>query len=58
MSETFPIIEVTPDAREGARVEPMGTKRKFWYRAPDGSRWLFKFNRPGHGEDWAEKNSL
>ncbi len=36
-------------------MEPMGTKRKFWYRAPDGSRLLFKFNRPGHGEDWAEK---
>ena len=55
MTQYFPIIVVSPEAREDARVEPMGTKRKFWYRTPDGGRWLFKFNRPAHGEDWAEK---
>lgn len=55
MSVFFPIVVVSPEARERARVEPMGTKRKFWHRAPDQSRWLFKYNRPDTGEDWAEK---
>ncbi|MGB1017302.1 MAG: HipA domain-containing protein, partial [Nannocystaceae bacterium] len=32
----------------------MGSKEKFWYREAQTS-WLFKFCRPGTGEDWAEK---
>ncbi|MGZ5003926.1 MAG: hypothetical protein ACXWG7_00220 [Chthoniobacterales bacterium] len=36
------------------RVEELGSKPKFWVRLPDYS-WLFKFGRPGTGEDWAEK---
>jgi hypothetical protein len=32
-------------------IEPVGSKRKFWYA--DG-QLLFKENRPGTGEDWAE----
>ena len=35
--------------------EDMGSKRKFWRRAPDGRLWLFKAPRPDTGEHWAEK---
>ena len=37
----------------------MGTKRKFWYRAPgtNGPDWLFKHPRENTGEHWAEKIS-
>lgn len=37
--------------------EQMGTKEKFWFSAPDGRRWLFKFARHHeevNGADWAE----
>lgn len=54
MNEPYPIIQVAESARELAAIEPMGTKRKFWFR-DEGQRWLFKFNRAGTGEDWAEK---
>ncbi|MEX1361901.1 MAG: HipA domain-containing protein [Nannocystaceae bacterium] len=33
----------------------MGTKAKFWYRAPNGEEWLFKFARDRTGEHWSEK---
>ncbi|MGB7159584.1 MAG: HipA domain-containing protein [Tepidisphaeraceae bacterium] len=33
----------------------MGTKEKFWFEHTDGNRWLFKFNRHGHGDDWSER---
>lgn len=36
-------------------MEQMGTKRKFWYENDRGELWLFKYARPGIGEDWAEK---
>lgn len=40
------------------RNESLGTKRKLWLRAPDGSPWLFKQVREdgsgARGEDWAE----
>jgi hypothetical protein len=49
----YPIIQLPPAARD--RSEPMGTKEKFWFEHIDGKRWLFKFNRTGHGEDWSEK---
>ncbi len=49
----YPIIEVPPDAAN--RTEWMGSKEKFWFGEPDETRRLFKFGRPQHGEDWAEK---
>jgi hypothetical protein len=49
----YPVIVVSPSRREGE--EPMGTKRKFWWRDDEGRRWLFKYGREGTGEDWAEK---
>jgi hypothetical protein len=48
----YPIVNVSDAEPEGA--EQMGTKRKFWFRR-NGERWLFKYNRHGHGEDWSEK---
>lgn len=36
-------------------IEFMGSKEKTWFTHEDGRRWLFKANRPGTGEDWAEK---
>ena len=48
----FPIVPVDP--RLALNLEPLGTKRKFWYR--DASRrMLFKAEERGTGEDWAEK---
>jgi hypothetical protein len=37
--------------------EPLGSKRKLWLRdvAGEKPRLLFKYNRPGTGEDWSEK---
>lgn len=51
MSDIFPIIRVTGEVRD----EQLGTKRKFWCIDPQDRFWLFKFNRPNNGEDWAEK---
>lgn len=53
MSGTYPILILPPDARDTS--EPMGTKEKFWFEHTDGARWLFKFNRSGHGDDWSER---
>ncbi len=53
MSGTYPIIVLPPGARDTS--EPMGTKEKFWFEHTDGNRWLFKFNRQGHGDDWSER---
>lgn len=36
-------------------LEPMGTKRKFWYDDESLGRVLFKEVREGSGEDWSEK---
>ena len=52
MADPFPIIEISDPG--GEKSEPMGTKEKFWV-AHGHRRWLFKYNRPGHGEDWSEK---
>ena len=51
----YPILEVRADWQPAP--EPMGSKRKFWFRTDDagGSDWLFKYPRPGTGEHWAEK---
>lgn len=48
----FPIIKVDPQKAEA--LEPLGTKRKFWYSDNRG-RILFKAEERGTGEDWAEK---
>jgi hypothetical protein len=48
----YPIVQV--DSSRAVELEPLGTKRKFWYT--DGSRRvLFKAEERGTGEDWAEK---
>ncbi len=36
-------------------VEPLGTKRKFWFTDSENRRMLFKAEERGTGEDWAEK---
>jgi hypothetical protein len=51
----YSVIEVPLDAP--TQLEQLGTKGKFWYRAGNGSRTLFKEGRPGTGENWAEKVS-
>jgi hypothetical protein len=51
----YRVIEVPVDAP--TQLEQLGTKGKFWYRAEDDSRVLFKEGRPGMGENWAEKVS-
>jgi hypothetical protein len=46
-----------PGVRVPENREPLGSKQKLWWRDPSGSepRLLFKYNRPGTGEDWSEK---
>jgi hypothetical protein len=46
-----------PGARIPENREPLGSKQKLWFRSPskDEPRLLFKYNRPGTGEDWSEK---
>ncbi|MEP9395141.1 hypothetical protein ABLE94_23180 [Gordonia sp. VNK1] len=58
-------VEVVDDwvsDADGAQLrtadEPLGTKEKFWVRAPNGVRYLFKYARVRQGrtmgEDWVE----
>lgn len=55
----FPVKRVNPDLAEN--LEPLGTKRKYWFRTPSAAagepdtRLLFKAEERGTGEDWAEK---
>lgn len=51
----YPIFEVRTDWQPAP--EPMGSKRKFWFRSNDAAThdWLFKYPRAGTGEHWAEK---
>jgi len=49
----FRIVRV--DSRRKEVLEPLGTKRKFWFRDDQGRRLLFKAEERGTGEDWAEK---
>jgi hypothetical protein len=46
-----------PGTRIPENREPLGSKEKLWFRDPGEKepRVLFKFNRPGTGEDWSEK---
>lgn len=55
MGDYYRVVEVNPELAIGQ--EPMGTKRKFWYRPPwpDERLWLFKRPREHTGEHWAEK---
>lgn len=57
--DPYPIIDVDRELGDDPveREEPLGTKRKFWFRRQGVDRWLFKFCRPGTGEDWAERIS-
>jgi hypothetical protein len=48
----FQTIHVDRSAAEA--MEWMGTKRKFYFSRAD-TRWLFKAEERGTGEDWAEK---
>jgi hypothetical protein len=49
----FPVVDVNVDPDS---LEPIGSKKKFWFRSPfSRERWLFKEARPRTGEDWAEK---
>ncbi|MEM7806646.1 MAG: hypothetical protein AAF561_00875 [Planctomycetota bacterium] len=50
---SYPIISV--DRGTAVDLEQLGTKSKFWFRDEQGRRTLFKANRLGSGEDWAEK---
>lgn len=47
----FPVRRV--DRSQAESVEPLGSKRKFWFRE-NNSRFLFKAEERGTGEDWAE----
>jgi len=53
VSNRYPVIDVSSEARDF--IEPMGTKRKFWFTGADGARWLFKYSRTKTGEHWSEK---
>ncbi|MGB7328738.1 MAG: hypothetical protein WBD31_27920 [Rubripirellula sp.] len=64
MTSLYTVVQV--DRVWALDVEPVGAKRKFWYRpggVADGDKWLFKADeriagnqdRIGTGEDWAEK---
>lgn len=43
------------DSAVAERLEPLGTKRKFWFTNEQNQRVLFKAEARGTGEDWAEK---
>ncbi|RMF86356.1 MAG: hypothetical protein D6741_22045 [Planctomycetota bacterium] len=49
----YSIILVDPSKAES--LEPLGTKRKYWFRDAENRRWLFKAEERKTGEDWAEK---
>ena len=51
----FDVIHV--DSQRAAVTEPLGTKPKFWYRDDQERLMLFKAEKRGTGEDWAEKIS-
>lgn len=49
----FPVFSVDATTKEA--LEPMGTKRKYWFSDRNRGPCLFKAIRSGTGEDWAEK---
>jgi hypothetical protein len=52
----YPVLQL-PGDRIPENREPLGSKKKLWFRHPTGQepRLLFKYNRAGTGEDWSEK---
>lgn len=48
----FPIKRIDSDSAES--LEPLGTKRKFWFTGARGRRLLFKAEERGTGADWVE----
>ena len=52
-SSAFPVIDVS--SQQPLRSEPMGSKDKLGWLDIGSREWLFKYARPGTGEDWAEK---
>jgi hypothetical protein len=52
----YPVLDL-PGGLVAENREPLGSKKKLWLRDPTDlrPRILFKFNRPGTGEDWSEK---
>lgn len=53
MSQDYPIRQVGDWPK--VDHEPLGTKSKLWLEDEDKVFWLFKYNRPNTGDDWAEK---
>jgi hypothetical protein len=49
----FRVIRI--DSAKAEALEPLGTKRKFWFTDADGRRMLFKAEDRGTGEDWADR---
>lgn len=56
MGEPWPMFAIERiDSDNAEALEPLGTKRKFWFTDARGRRLLFKAEARGTGEDWAEK---
>jgi hypothetical protein len=53
--ELFRIIPVSDQVPE--IIEPLGTKRKFWFRDENSNSLLFKEGTEGTGDNWSEKVS-
>jgi hypothetical protein len=49
----FNVVRV--DSTKAEALEPLGTKRKFWFTDANGRRMLFKAEDRRTGEDWAER---
>ena len=52
-SAVFKVYTVSTSKKDS--LEPLGTKRKFWFTNEQGKRILFKAEDRGTGEDWSEK---
>lgn len=54
----YQVINISMGDAPVEQIEPMGTKRKFWFlrtRPKPEEYWLFKYARSSTGEDWSEK---
>lgn len=51
---TYAVVDIPADLTD-RRMEPMGSREKFWYQDDSLGLSLFKQVRPGTGEDWSEK---
>jgi hypothetical protein len=52
------VIRLTQEQMGQAQEEIMGTRAKFWFDHPQLGRCLFKYIRPGTGEDWSDSKTL